>query len=193
VIFPVPFRWQGASNLEKGKMMAEIKSTLDLVLERTKNLTFTDEERESLQRKELEGRIRGWVKKYLEGLMDLKAVRAGMDEVPRNQRKTGRDILQSLILENLDVQGGAGKSLDLLEGILAESREPYLTALQHYERTLAAERLKMISSAKAKLAERGISGGAVSPNLEREEAWRRFREKARGEFREGLNAMGRHR
>ena len=54
--------------------MAEIKSTLDLVLERTKNLTLTEEEKKSLQRKELEGKIRGWGQKYLDGLMRLSAV-----------------------------------------------------------------------------------------------------------------------
>jgi hypothetical protein len=38
--------------------MAEIKSTLDIIMERTKNLTMTDEEKASFRRKEAEGKVR---------------------------------------------------------------------------------------------------------------------------------------
>ena len=41
--------------------MAEIKSTMDLIMERTKNLTMTDEEKKKLQLDELRGKVRGWV------------------------------------------------------------------------------------------------------------------------------------
>ena len=38
--------------------MGEIKSTLDLVLEKTKNLTLSSEEKESQKQKEIENRIK---------------------------------------------------------------------------------------------------------------------------------------
>ena len=171
--------------------MAEIKSTLDLVLERTKNLTMTEEEKTSVQRKELEGKIRGWVKKYLDGLMDLKAVRTGMAAIPENRRKTGRDILKGLVLEHLGAQGDAGKIIDLLEGILKESREPYLAAIQNFQKALAAERPRFLEAMRAGLAAREISGSAVTPDLARDEAWSLSHEKTLAEFRKGLALIGR--
>lgn len=171
--------------------MTEIKSTLDIVLERTKNLTLTDQERASLQRKELEGRVRGWVKKYLDGLMAIEALKAEMEAVPKEQRKASRDIFRSLIRENLDAQGDAVKILDLLECILEESRDPYLAAMQHYQRNLTAEQLRLIDSMKEGLAGLGISGSAVAPNLDRDGSWKRFRENALAEFRRGLSIIGR--
>ena len=50
--------------------MGEIKSTLDLVMERTKNLSLSDEEKQAQKQKEVESRIRGLLQKYLDGWLD---------------------------------------------------------------------------------------------------------------------------
>lgn len=166
--------------------MAEIKSTLDLVLERTKNLSLTEEEKEALQRKEWEGKIRGWGQKYLDGLMRLSMVKTGMASIPENRRKEGRDILRNLALENLDTQGDPGKIFDLLEGILEESRAPYLEAIRKFQKTVAAEESLFLEKMRSRFADHGISGRAVIPNLTRDEAWKSFFEKARMEFRKSI-------
>ena len=47
--------------------MAEVKSTMDLIMEKTKHLTMSEEEKEGFRRKELSGKIRGLVHKSMEG------------------------------------------------------------------------------------------------------------------------------
>ena len=44
--------------------MAEIKSTLDLVMEKTKNLSLSSEERQAQKNQEIESRIRGLLQKF---------------------------------------------------------------------------------------------------------------------------------
>lgn len=44
--------------------MAEIKSTLDLVMEKTKDLSLSDEERQGQKNKEIGSRIRGLLNKF---------------------------------------------------------------------------------------------------------------------------------
>jgi hypothetical protein len=171
--------------------MAEIRSTLDLVLERTKNLTMTEEEKSSLQKKELEGRIKGWVRKYRDGLMNLNAVKTRMSAIPEKERKASRDILKNLVLENLPAQGEDLKILDLLERILEESREPYLAAVEHFQKTLAVERSRRLEVLKAGLAERGISGSAVTPNPDRDASWEIVHQKVLAEFRRALSHCSR--
>lgn len=166
--------------------MAEIKSTLDLVLERTKNLTMTKEEKSALQRKELEGKIRGWGQRYMDGLMDLGVVKTEMALIPADHKKAGRKILKGFVLENLDTTGGKGKIFNLLEEILEESREPYLAAIQNFQKALAAEGSRFLAAQRASLADRGISGSAVIPNLDREGAWKLFHETVLAEFRKGI-------
>ena len=51
--------------------MGKIRSTLDIVMDRTKNLSMTSEERENLKRKELSDTVRAWVQRYLDGKMNL--------------------------------------------------------------------------------------------------------------------------
>ena len=51
--------------------MAEIKSTLDLVMEKTKNLSLSSEEKQTQRNKEIEGRIRGLLQKYQDQLITL--------------------------------------------------------------------------------------------------------------------------
>jgi hypothetical protein len=62
--------------------MGEIKSTLDLVLEKTKNLTLSSEEKETQKRKEIENRIKGMVQKYQDGILS------------QNQLKTDYELLK---------------------------------------------------------------------------------------------------
>jgi hypothetical protein len=55
--------------------MAEIKSTIDLIMERTKSLAASPEERESYQRQEREKRLRGLVQRLLDDNLTLDGVK----------------------------------------------------------------------------------------------------------------------
>ena len=43
--------------------MAEIKSTLDIIMEKAKKFSVTEEEKQGFKRQELEGKIKGLVQK----------------------------------------------------------------------------------------------------------------------------------
>lgn len=60
--------------------MAKIKSTLDIVMERTRNLTITQEEKDALRRKELLDRVRGWVQALVDGKSSVSDLRSAYDE-----------------------------------------------------------------------------------------------------------------
>ena len=51
--------------------MGEIKSTLDIIMEKTKGLTMSEEERTSFKEKELTGKVKGLVQKYINGFLRL--------------------------------------------------------------------------------------------------------------------------
>ena len=50
--------------------MAEIKSTLDIIMEKAKKFSVTEEEKKGFRRQELEGKIKGLVQKALDGVLD---------------------------------------------------------------------------------------------------------------------------
>ena len=51
--------------------MGEIKSTLDLVMEKTKHLSLSDEEKQSQKKAELEKRVNGLLQKYQDQVLSL--------------------------------------------------------------------------------------------------------------------------
>ena len=53
--------------------MGEIKSTLDLVMERTRHLSFSDEERKRQRTSEFEKRLQGLLQQYADGVLNLEA------------------------------------------------------------------------------------------------------------------------
>ena len=56
--------------------MAEIKSTLDLVMEKTKNLSLSDEERQGQKNKEIESRICGLLQKFNDQALNIDNLRS---------------------------------------------------------------------------------------------------------------------
>ena len=51
--------------------MAEIKSTLDIIMEKARDINVSEEEKKAFQRNEFEGKARGLLQKLLDGLLDL--------------------------------------------------------------------------------------------------------------------------
>ena len=56
--------------------MGEVKSTLDLVMEKTKNLNLSNEEREEQKNKEIKNRLRGLVQKFQDAVLSTDNLRA---------------------------------------------------------------------------------------------------------------------
>ncbi|MBW2432576.1 MAG: hypothetical protein JRF36_03165, partial [Deltaproteobacteria bacterium] len=51
--------------------MGEIKSTLDLVMEKTRNLNLSDEEKQDQKNKEIESRLNGLLQKFEDQIITL--------------------------------------------------------------------------------------------------------------------------
>lgn len=79
--------------------MAEIKSTLDLVMEKTKNLNLSSEEINEQTDKEIQGKLNGLLQKYKDGFL----VREKLErELATIQKKYGikvENTFKKVILE----------------------------------------------------------------------------------------------
>ena len=161
--------------------MAEIKSTLDLIMEKTAGLVMTDEEKARAKSQEREKQARGLAIRLLDGSLRIRAlekevVKSGGENPEEFRRMVG----QSLIREaDLGVEAGNGS--DPLSGT---SFQEGLTALwpQRAEEITAAvdlcEReyghaLVELKSQKAEeimdgLKNRGIYGSALRPVVKAE-------------------------
>lgn len=170
--------------------MTEIKSTLDLVMEKTMHLSLSPEEKQELAAQEVENRIRGMLQKYLDGVLTPEELKNEYRSIKKDDKPTAKHILIKEIIGRLDMLKGNGPLLEVLDelggfggaglrSVIDESRSNYRKAAGK-----RSEEIKNILSEEC-----AISGSAVVPNLEADVQWRREEREIRSRFEENLHRV----
>lgn len=150
--------------------MAEIKSTLELALERSRKYTLSEKEREEIKQKELQERIQGLFHRYEEGRLHLAELQKEIDRMEEGSRPSVKEGLVQLLVENLSLKGENEKLLKGIEWLkgqsLDEVREHLGLLMDQYRHE--KDQLARASRDRAleALKEEGFSGEAIEPNLE---------------------------
>ncbi len=156
--------------------MAEIKSTLDLIMEKTKHLTLTEEEKKALHSQEVRGKVRGWVQKCLDGTLDRARLQAEMEREGAGEPELRSELLRELS-GRIDPEGENEILFQLLEEVLHRDTAPLREILERFQAELAERIGVKTAGIKSELEEqREISGSAVIPNLDRDPRWKEERE-----------------
>ena len=154
--------------------MAEIKSTLEIIMEKTKGLTMTDEEKRELKRKEMMGLFRGLLQKFVDGLMDLQDIKRESEALGRGYEDMLREIIIREVAERIQPEGDNEPLLEVLEKMTGMDIGPIRDFLTDYERKLQKEMVAREESLMKRLKKNGISGSAIIPNLEADLQWRDY-------------------
>ncbi len=161
--------------------MAEIKSAIELAMERTKNLVMDEEERRALARKELDSRVRGVVRRYLEGLTDVPAF-IGEFENLKGDDEEKKTVLLAILFEELDLRRENGAVLDLLDVVNGRLDRTLREELHAIRRQFLEDLTRRAAGAREGILERlrvgGISGEAIELNLEAWPEWQDSMEEA---------------
>jgi len=176
--------------------MGEIKSTLDLVLERTKHLSQSKEEKQAQKQKDIENRLNGMLQKYQDGMLSIGQLQRKYEAFRTELQLTDHGALADQVIHRLDPELDNPALFEVLEHCcrmdyagLAEVINEYRASCQ----TAAQSRMKPM---KERL-ERDylISGSAVVPNLASDEQWHWEVQKLRSGYedkisREKVNLLG---
>jgi hypothetical protein len=167
--------------------MAEIKSTLDLVLEKTRHLTFSDEERRTRLREEKRRHLQGRMLRYEQGALPLADLLNFLRE--ETEEAAALDVRQVYeeIMTNLKLDRTAEPWLRLWEAFSGIDPHPLIRILEDYrrdEKDAGARRRQEL--ARELRQRRGISGTAVVPNIENDPVWKRHREELQRRYDERL-------
>ena len=168
--------------------MAEIKSTLDIIMEKAEKFTLTEEEKHAFRRRELEGRIKGRIQKYVDGLLDLERFKeetAGFDE---KDRPEAAGLMRAEALDRVRPGEKNQPLLDILS-LAGMDTGPLNKLLLDYERKIEEEKERSKALAMERLRKRGISGSAVIPNIDADEEWLKALSELRVAFQEELKAL----
>ena len=144
--------------------MAEIKSTLELVMERTRHLCMSEEDKRKQAAKEFKEAVNRLAMKYMDGQMDLDRFQAefsSLDIAPSCKADAACEIAR-----RIDPVADNRLLLDLIRHGLGGDISGIETILSDFRRTVQAEDDRAVQRIRADLLKKGILGNAVVPNLE---------------------------
>jgi hypothetical protein len=178
--------WYGCDRKKgKEKSMAEIKSTLDLIMERTKNLTLTEEEKKAIRAKEVKSRVRGWFQRYCDGALIIRDLKENMER-ERAASPEAASLLREECLGHLEPEADNQKVFQVMQEILEIDAVPFQRLIDNFHEEMLQYRTGAIREVLEVLHAQGIGGTAVVPNLSLLPSWTAYLERARKEFRNKL-------
>jgi hypothetical protein len=169
--------------------MAEIKSTLDIIMEKTKGLTMTDEEKRELKRKEIAGKFKGLVQKFLDNIIDLDRLKVDAAAVGEGHEDMFRRVSIQEAIGRIEPEGDNEPILKVLENATGMDTGPIREFITDFERKLEKERAVHEKGLKKRLKKKGISGSAVIPNLDADSQWRDYVSKLNETFRKEVEGL----
>jgi hypothetical protein len=162
--------------------MAEIKSTLELIMERTKNLTMTEEEKENLQKKESAGKINGLIQKYLDRIISANTLKSEI-ELEEKTFPEFRQMAETALLDHLQPDQDNRNIFQALEQALGINTEPLQRKVTQFQKEVEAEKEKFVKTCGDALKERSIFGSAVIPNPAQDETLQSKLQKMKEDFK----------
>jgi hypothetical protein len=173
--------------------MGEIKSTLELAMERTKRLAVSEKEKDEIKQKEVLQKATSLFHRYREGLLSLNDI---LKQIERMERKTATTVKEYLLSHWIDAVSLDDDSERILRGVeslkeksIAEGKQKIHHLLSQYqgEKERLEERVgvQLIEALK----KGGIWGSAVEPKLEGNELWEKEKEKLDGSYRMKLEEI----
>jgi hypothetical protein len=167
--------------------MGEIKSTLDLIMEKTKNLSMSAAEKEEIKQQEWIKKARGWIRKFLDEVVDLDKIKGELLE--KEQPAGWKNLLKKELIEGLEPEGKNHKRIQLLNELLGIPSGPFEDILEVYHQHLNQVKAEKLTLRQKELAAQGIFGSAVIPNLNRDPSWAAFLEQEKQSCRENWRAL----
>ena len=154
--------------------MAEIKSAIELAMEKTKGLRLTREEIEYLKEEEMQTKAHGLANRFLEVDFHFKEVEKELAKYNPDQRQQ----LEGLMLQSLGEALQLDKDNELIfQGIetLREGRMRVIQKIRNLIKKFQEQREKEFRKVEkellAKLERQGISGSGVQPKVEGSPEW----------------------
>ena len=170
--------------------MAEIKSTIDLIMERTKNLSASREERESWHRQEREKHIRGLIQRLLDGGLTLDDVKEELDrERKKGQPGEVRELVGEALAGHVDPETDNGRLFRIVGELAGTPEKRLQDVLRACQAELFARKTVLTEQQRGELESAGISGSAVLPNAEADPQWAALRDEMQASCSKRLLAL----
>jgi hypothetical protein len=152
--------------------MGEIKSTIDLVMEKTQGLTLSEEEKRALEAEEETRSAKILARRYLQGDLTFKELHYEWE----NFSEARQTVLLRAVVGGMQLGSEAfSRGLEALEHWKGRDKRSMIRRARDlslkFGHALQKRRRKIKAELWAELAQQGIEGSAVEPNVEVSPRW----------------------
>ena len=116
--------------------MGEIKSTLDLVMEKTKNLSLSSEERQAQKNQEIESRIRGLLQKFKDQVLKVENLKAEYQKLQKDYDLSENAPLIKEICGQIELGADNHAWLELLVQLKVADIERVTSVLHEFDEVI---------------------------------------------------------
>ncbi len=150
-------------------MMSEIKSTLDLVMEKTKHLSLSRNEKQEQSRRELTQKAKGLVSKVMDGKITTDHLRTEVQRLHDTHPENNDRIFIQVICNALELEQDNTSLISLLNDLF-DLNTQNLTSLfaDHQEAVQNISQKRSVQTKQNLLQHHSISGSSVTPNLKKD-------------------------
>ncbi len=169
--------------------MGEIRSTMDIIMEKTKGLTMTEEEKEAFRKKETEGKVRGLFQRFLDGFIDAERLKDGIGSLGEKRYAVAREALLRECMGRMEPGADNTILLDALENAAGLDIAPIKKIILDYNQDLEQQEMDRKQVLQKNLEGLGISGSAVIPNIHADQEWIRYLPEMNKGFRKKVETL----
>ena len=168
--------------------MGEIKSTLDLVMEKTRHLSMSEDEKKAQQKNDTKKALKGFILKYRDQIIQQEQFEKELNRLSELNNIDARPILVAELLAEIDPDQDNTPPITLLKNVCKIDVSPIESILNEYgERVILVKDERVAEIKERLLKTRGFSGSAVIPNLESDTDWNAQTGSVRDVYRKRLD------
>ena len=173
--------------------MGEIKSTWDIILEKTKILEITSKDREQIKRAELNVKIHAILNRYMNSQGNRERLKDELEGLREEEREVVKRELLLQLIGSIELAEDNGKAIAGIETLKGEKAAKVLRKLRlltsEYRSSRENKAREIEEVFRHTLAAMGISGSAVEPSLEGKKEWVEATEGLKQDYGKRLRAL----
>jgi hypothetical protein len=156
--------------------MSEIKSAVEIALEKTKGLDLSREEKEKLREEEIDQKARSLVIRYLEVDFNFREYEKELSRIDPEQRPHLEKRILHELIEAIQLDGDNDPIFQGIEALQPKAAGPLgelKSLLKRYREKREREYLQTEENLLARFASLRITGSAVQVNVDGSQEWAR--------------------
>jgi hypothetical protein len=167
--------------IEGDLRVGEIKSSLELAMERTKKFAISEKEKEEIKQKEVLQKATSLFHRYREGHTPLNEILKEIEKMEKKTATTVKELLLSQWIDALSLEDDDERILKGIESLKGRSIDDAKQKFYHLLSQYQVEKEKVKEKVKVQFTEAmrrdGIYGSAVEPKFEGNEIWKKENER----------------